>query len=157
MKKILLMVSGALLCSASAWAFDVHFYANDAVAPAKSVENATKIIFGNGTLTVVNADGQSVNVDNSLFDYFKLNAESSGVAEVNESQVGINIEGNNLALTADHAILRVSLFAIDGKMVKSATPHSEEVKMSLDNLTSGVYIVSIESASGKISKKLIID
>ena len=151
------MVTGALLCSASAWAFNVHFYANDGTAPAKSVENATKIIFGNDALTVVNSAGESVNVNHSLFDYFKFNTESSGVAEMEKSQVGIRLERNMLAITADQAISRVSIFAVDGKLVKSVKPNSEEVMIAFDNLTAGVYIISIESASGNISKKLIID
>lgn len=156
MKKALLL-SCALLCSASAWAFDVHFFVDHATTPAKSVTNATKIIFGNGALTVMNAGGESVNVDNSLFDYFRFNAEASSVAEVEIGQPGIALEGKTLVIKADNAVAKVAVYAIDGKMMKCLTPSAEEVAISLDNLTPGVYVVSVESTYGKISKKLIID
>ena len=156
MKKVLLL-SGALLCSASAWAFNVHFFANDADAPARSVENASKIIFGNDAFTVVNNAGESVKVENSIFDYFKFDAQASGVAKVKENQIGIVIEGKMLVVSADHAISRINLYAIDGRMMKSAVPASDNATVSLDNLTPGVYVLSVESATGNFSKKLIID
>lgn len=157
MKKALLLTGALLCCSSSVWAFDVHFFANEAATPAKSVENATKIIFGDNALTVVNAGGESVNVDNSLFDYFKLNADASSVAELESGKPSVSLEGKTLIITADNAVEKVAIYAIDGKMVKNITPSSEEVTISLDNLTPGLYVVSVESACGKISKKLIID
>lgn len=156
MKKVLLL-SCAALCTAFSWAFNVHFFAKDAAAPAKSVENATKIIFNTGTITVVNTGGESVKVENSLFDYFKFDTEAGVVSEKVNSRTAINVEGTTLMINADKKISKVALFAIDGKTVKTITPDSEDVTISLEDLSAGVYIVSVESAGGNFSKKLIID
>lgn len=155
MKKILCFAI-ALVLSQMMWAFDVHFFTENASAPVASHANATKVIFGDAVTTVVLANGETHDLNTANFDYFSFKNDS-GVDNISTAQsVEITLDGRSLGIRADKAIETVKVTAVNGATMAAATPGTAMASISLEELQPGLYIVSTASAGNVTVKKIIL-
>lgn len=146
----------ALAIPAMMWGFDVHFFNNSASAPVASHTNATKVLFGESAATVVLDNGETHNVNLSQFDYFSF-ANNSGVQNiVADNGVEIYLAGRTLCVKSDKTIKSIQVVATNGAVVATCSPSFADATLQLDQLQSGIYIVSVTSERNVTVKKVIL-
>lgn len=95
--------------------------------------------------------GEIVNADIvSLRDAF------SGVDAVNsDPRLNISVEGGRLSICADSEIRRVSLYAADGSITLERGGLGTRASLDLSSFK-GMHIIVVETASGSVTRKVIL-
>ena len=82
----------------------------------------------------------------------------SGVTDNARGGITIQHMGGNTyeALSQDEASLRATVCTLTGSTVRTLTSDSNEIAIDLEGMASGVYILTVEGARGRVSSKIII-
>jgi hypothetical protein len=85
---------------------------------------------------------------------FAYDAKSAtGIDEIVEEPVAISQEGDVLVISQVKAGATVSVYALDGKLVRQLKPQrSGTYRLNLSELPSGLYIVKADNITYKITK-----
>ena len=78
---------------------------------------------------------------------------ATGIDEIQDEPAGISQEGDVLVISQVKAGATVSVFALDGKLVRQLKPQrSGTYRLNLSELPSGLYIVKADNTTYKITK-----
>lgn len=121
-------------------------------------ENLPSMQIGDRSITVtvpqLGADAMTYTYEAANLDHFNF-AEMSGIAEIERtSEATITAMGGGLVRVSGANAGDVTVYDLAGRPVSvPQTTEGEATIISLDNLATGVYIVSYKSATLKITKK----
>lgn len=121
-------------------------------------ENLPSMNIGDHSITVtvpqLGAEAMTYTYEASNLDHFNF-AEMSGIAEIERtSEATITAMGGGLVRVSGANAGDVTVYDLAGRPVSvPQTTEGEATVISLDNLATGVYIVSYKSATLKITKK----
>jgi hypothetical protein len=92
-------------------------------------------------------------INNNNFTYWKLNPSLGMDRILNQNGINIfpNPAGNILNISGVKEVSDVKIYSISGQLLVDVTSDSIDISM----LTAGIYLVSINTASGKVTRKLI--
>jgi len=62
----------------------------------------------------------------------------------------------NFAGKTDNSAINVQIHAMDGKLLLSRFYRSSSIVLSIENLSSGIYLVSVENGGKIFSKKILV-
>ena len=81
-----------------------------------------------------------------------------GLEEMNTETVQLypNPATNEFFVKSDNTIEQVSLYGLNGTLVKAVSPHTAQTAVDISNLQSGVYLVSIHTNQSVTTKRLIV-
>ncbi|MEN8703580.1 MAG: T9SS type A sorting domain-containing protein, partial [Polaribacter sp.] len=113
-------------------------------------------------LDEVNATYTATVTKDSTDGRFFLHTKSSALSTESELLNSVSIYTSNAAtlriVGLSQGEASVKLFNLLGKQVMSTNFNAQGVKeLSLPNLTTGVYIVQLETAAGKLNKKIVLE
>lgn len=115
-----------------------------------------KVTFEGTSLKVTCENNASASYTFNLSDVirFAYDAKSvTGIDEITEEPAAISQEGDVLVISQVKAGATVSVFALDGKLVRQLKPHrSGTYRLNLSELPSGLYIVKADNTTYKITK-----
>lgn len=121
-------------------------------------ENLPSMNIGDHSITVtvpqLGAEAMTYTYEAANLDHFNF-AEMSGIAEIERtSEATITAMGGGLVRVSGANAGDVTVYDLAGRPVNvPQTTEGEATIISLDNLATGVYIVSYKSATLKITKK----
>jgi hypothetical protein len=121
-------------------------------------ENLPSMKIGDRSITVtvpqLGTEAMTYTYEASNLDHFNF-AEMSGIAEIERtSEATITAMGGGLVRVSGANAGDVTVYDLAGRPVSvPQTTEGEATIISLDNLATGVYIVSYKSATLKITKK----
>lgn len=82
--------------------------------------------------------------------------DMSGVDAVEvENNINVSVNGSYLNVFAGEQIQNVTIYAIDGTVLKSVAPMAENASVSLAELRSGVMIAKVSTAASTVTVKVI--
>lgn len=145
MKKILLPL--AFCCALGMHAFDVHFYKEGANEKHHSVLNASKIVFGSGTIVISTDEGSISEIENSAFAYMMFAASSSTGNLMLEDEPAIVITTDYVTVSSECKSIEV--FTLTGSRLAAANGYS----CNIGDLSSGTYIARVCCGGKVIVKK----
>lgn len=141
MKKFL--ISAAMFCfgmACSAFNVIVNFQdGNTKVYDSNSISKMDWV--GNGEVVMLFADGNQVSLDADTFSYLSFEGAESKLSGPTSDSSGLRIEGKTVIAASP-----VSVHDISGKQVAS----SPTGILSLEGLSSGIYVISTNKESAKI-------
>jgi len=115
-----------------------------------------KVTFEGTNLKVTCENNASASYTFNLSDVvrFAYDAKSAtGIDEIQDEPAGISQEGDVLVISQVKAGATVSVFALDGKLVRQLKPQrSGTYRLNLSELPSGLYIVKADNITYKITK-----
>ena len=115
-----------------------------------------KVTFEGTSLKVTCEKNASASYTFNLSDVirFAYDAKSAtGIDEIQDEPAGISQEGDVLVISQVKAGATVSVFALDGKLVRQLKPQrSGTYRLNLSELPSGLYIVKADNTAYKITK-----
>ncbi len=115
-----------------------------------------KVTFEGTSLKVTCEKNASASYTFNLSDVirFAYDAKSAtGIDEIQDEPAGISQEGDVLVISQVKAGATVSVFALDGKLVRQLKPQrSGTYRLNLSELPSGLYIVKAGNTTYKITK-----
>ena len=115
-----------------------------------------KVTFEGTSLKVTCENNASASYTFNLSDVvrFAYDAKSAtGIDEIQDETAGISQEGDVLVISQVKAGATVSVFALDGKLVRQLKPQrSGTYRLNLSELPSGLYIVKADNITYKITK-----
>ncbi len=115
-----------------------------------------KVTFEGTSLKVTCEKNASASYTFNLSDVirFAYDAKSAtGIDEIQDEPAGISQEGDVLVISQVKAGATVSVFALDGKLVRQLKPQrSGTYRLNLSELPSGLYIVKADNTTYKITK-----
>ena len=115
-----------------------------------------KVTFEGTSLKVTCENNASASYTFNLSDVvrFAYDAKSAtGIDEIQDEPAGISQEGDVLVISQVKAGAMVSVFALDGKLVRQLKPQrSGTYRLNLSELPSGLYIVKADNTTYKITK-----
>ena len=115
-----------------------------------------KVTFEGTSLKVTCEKNASASYTFNLSDVirFAYDAKSAtGIDEIQDEPAGISQEGDVLVISQVKAGATVSVFALDGKLVRQLKPQrSGTYRLNLSELPSGLYIVKADNITYKITK-----
>lgn len=97
------------------------------------------------------------NIGNYYFDSFEVTNSVLGTENLfpkNKVTLFPNPAKNFFEIKSDKEVKMVEIYSLEGKLLKT---EKNQPKISLDNLTSGTYLVRISTADAVSTKKLIIN
>lgn len=142
------------LCMTFADGTTAYINVQDGVDP----ENLPSMQIGDRSITVtvpqLGAEAMTYTYEAANLDHFNF-AEMSGIAEIERtSEATITAMGGGLVRVSGANAGDVTVYDLAGRPVSvPQTTEGEATIISLDNLATGVYIVSYKSATLKITKK----
>lgn len=80
---------------------------------------------------------------------------SSQDAEINEFTIHPNPTSNVLNINTELSSFNYSIYSIEGKMVKQGKVKMNQISIDISNLTSGIYMIELESEGVKSVQKFI--
>lgn len=110
------------------------------------------IIFG-----IRNIVGPAAEGKDSLLTLIIKDNEASSVKTLSKGNISMypNPAANKVRFAASEQITAIHVYGIDGKMLLQAAPASKQAEMNF-NLPAGVYMVSVQTAKGIFSDKLMV-
>lgn len=85
-------------------------------------------------------------------DIARLNYnEGAGVETINQDDIAINNIGDALIVTGLPANSNIMVYSIDGRLISNEKSNDETFVLQFNSLSKGVYIVSVNGVSTKIS------
>lgn len=129
-------------------------WAKDGAKVAYALAEKPKITFTETDLVITTQD---VAVNYSLDNLLRFTYEASdetAIRDLKTDKVSIKLEGESLLFIDLSPNSKVSLHNLNGKLVFSKTIQlSGEYSFPLSNLNSGVYLVTVNGLTYKITKK----
>ena len=116
-----------------------------------------KVTFEGTSLKVTCENNASASYTFNLSDVVRFAAydakSATGIDEIQEEPAAISQEGDVLVISQVKAGATVSVFALDGKLVRQLKPQrSGTYRLNLSELPSGLYIVKADNTTYKITK-----
>ncbi len=116
-----------------------------------------KVTFEGTSLKVTCENNASASYTFNLSDVirFAYDAKSAtGIDEIQDEPAAISQEGDVLVISQVKAGATVSVYALDGKLVRQLKPQrSGTYRLNLSELPSGLYIVKADNTTYKITKR----
>ena len=156
MKKLLLLILMLLplLANAQEPKSFLVVWAKDGSKVAYALAEKPKITFTETDLVI---SAQGVDVNYSLDNLLRFTYEASddtAIRDLKTDKVSFKLEGESLLFMDLSPNSKVSLHDLNGKLVFSKTILlSGEYSFPLSNLNSGVYLVTVNGLTYKITKK----
>jgi hypothetical protein len=96
----------------------------------------------------------------SSYPYGRSSCDEGQIGNIrkNNFEIKPNPASDRIEITSDQVIQKVDLINLDGSMVESIpVKQSKDARMTLDAISSGMYFVSVVTATGVTVKKLIVN
>ncbi len=77
--------------------------------------------------------------------------EGAGIETINQDDISIDSNGDALIATGLPANSNILVYSIDGRLISSEKSNDETFVLQFNSLSQGVYIVSVNGVSTKIS------
>jgi len=94
-----------------------------------------------------------------LFDYTnECHVDTTAVGEIHQNPSSLNVFPNpvkNQMTISAKGMNNIKVYDIVGQEVMNVAVKDDEITLDTENLTNGVYFISVETANGLISKKFI--
>lgn len=84
-----------------------------------------------------------------------IDLPGSGVADIAVANITMSLRGGVLTVSAPEAIRLVTVTAIDGRTELSVAPAAMEAAVSMETLPAGIHIVTVATASGSRTAKIV--
>jgi len=150
------------------WRLDINDPNANATKGDNTVDNVEQIVIDNPTTNGIYRI--EVNNKNSLVNQ-EGNAATQNFALIATGTKKITLAANDsskeevkiyptktkdlISINAPNDIERIALFDMNGKLILENTKTSKSQVISLNKFTSGVYIITVKTKSGIVSKKII--
>jgi len=129
------------------------------------VDNLNYSFYGDADAGDYDNDGK---IDLVITGYLNPNYESASAVfknttDLNISEINIDVSiyptpaNEFFTIKSSSTINKIEIFDISGKKILSKNANSKRIKMNIQNLTSGLYLLKIQTTSKIISKKLIVE
>lgn len=95
-----------------------------------------------------------------LFDYTNMCHDTTSVGEIQHGSTVLNVFPNpvrNQMTVSAKGMNNIKVYDIVGQEVMNVSVKEDEITLDTERFASGVYFVSVETAKGLISKKIIIN
>ena len=126
----------------------------DHVKTAYMLAEKTQVLFSEANLRVVST---KADVTYQLSDILRFTYETrstTGISELRTTQAEVDYKDGQLVISGIKAGGSVSVYSLDGKVVKQLTAQrSGTYRLSLASLSKGVYIVKADNVTYKIMKR----
>lgn len=111
------------------------------------ISTSTYTVTGTSAYGCINTDQVVVTVDCSSLD-----EQNQIIAKLSPNPTSsiLTIEGESIIET-------ISIYTLNGHLVKYGTPLSQKSVIDLSDLTQGVYLVELNSEKGRIVKRIIVE
>lgn len=114
--------------------------------------------YGNRTLNAEFAWNSGNNIWEIRFKEFLFYSETIGISEkdiTKEINIFPNPAKDYAKITAKDGINRIVLYDITGNVVYRSEAKATETRISIGNLSTGIYILRVDTDKGIIQKKLL--
>lgn len=156
MKKILLslMFCLSIVAKAEDNPTNLVVWAKDGTKVAYALSEKPKVTFTETDL-VITTKGIEVNYSLTNMARFTYEADDfTVIRNLRTDEVSFKIDSESLIFPALHASSTVSLHSLNGALIFSKTVHTAgEYSLSLSNLKTGVYVVTVNDLTYKIVKR----
>lgn len=147
----------AMLLTISATAMaDDYAYLNvtqtDGGENSFTVSKISKITFSSTNMIVTLTDGTTSELPLASLNKMFFTDESTGIASLTTNGSQISLSDGTLHVNAPKGSV-VSLYNMEGKMLRTVTAQGEDTQISVSGLTKGVYIIKVGNQSKKIMNK----
>lgn len=95
-----------------------------------------------------------------LFDYTNMCNDTTSVGEIHHGSTVLNVFPNpvrNQMTVSAKGMNNVKVYDIVGQEVVNVPVNEDEITLDTERFADGVYLISVETANGLISKKIIIN
>lgn len=95
-----------------------------------------------------------------MFDYTNMCHDTTSVGEIQHNSSTMNVFPNpakNQMTISAKGMNNVKIYDIVGQEVMNVSVKEDEITLDVENFANGVYFVSVETANGLISKKIVIN
>ncbi|OIQ36625.1 MAG: hypothetical protein BM555_02375 [Crocinitomix sp. MedPE-SWsnd] len=125
---------------------------NDGTGDTDDTEDLTGLIAGTYTVEVADANGCTetlVVTVNSQLSIADADFSYSVYPNPTNGMVTIDIEGNPLNAS-------INILSLDGKLIQSTSVNQEKIKLDLNGLSKGIYIIELTGNDYKIPTRIIL-
>lgn len=132
-----------LMTSMSSSAKDVYVYSPTGTDMGMTA-NVKRIVFDNGTMTLVPETGENVDIvlsDLGCFSFSPLNL--SGISVTENADITVAMKGDNLSVTSNAEISEIRIYNVFGIMTDHCAPSACEASIKIS--THGVNIVVVKA------------
>ncbi len=124
-----------------------------------SLDNVAKILFDEDNIYIKQSNGNisDYSYDNvAMFTFLNPTITVNDILDKSNSvDIFYSVLLNEVNVKSSSPIKNVSIYNMLGRLVTKKTPNSQTARLSLQSLPTGLYIVSVLNAEGRISKKII--
>lgn len=117
-----------------------------------TVSKISKITFSPTNMIITLSDGTTSELPLASLNKMFFTDESTGIASLTTSGSQISLNDGTLHVNAPRGSV-VSLYNMEGKMLRTVTAQGEDTQISVSGLTKGVYIVKVGNNAKKIMNK----
>lgn len=154
MKKLLtLLILSVLALSAMADDLVMQIQKVDGQRLFVYLEDQPLVSFSEGKL-VVQTTKETISLPLSTVKKYTFESVQDGIENLRNTEVVIKRDGEILTITGLDKKSVIGVFASSGKLMKNITANdSFEVKVSFHDFPAGVYVLNIDGANYKFTKK----
>lgn len=136
----------------SALGTDLYVYSLSSSQPVKLVNDFKSVTFGSSSISVEQADGSTVNVSLSDFDFMKFSPAhiQTGIETVAKATARLHFDGSKLR--ADNGTI-VGVYAADGTALLGNGGSKSEVVLPVA-AQRGMYVVKVKTSKGVETVKI---
>lgn len=117
------------------------------------LEDEPSVSFFEGIL-IIQTTKETISLPFSMVKKYTFESVQDGIENIQGSKVFIKRDKETLLVTGLNKNAAISVFSSSGKMVKIfSVNESSQVKVNLNDFPSGVYVLNIDGANYKFTKK----
>jgi hypothetical protein len=161
MQKVFFTFSFLLLTGTAAVAQDnLYVYTAGGARQTFSLSQEPKITFDTTNMFVAPTSGTATTIPLDAVEVitFAPRGGETSIKTVRQSDLKVwQSAANALSVESSETVKQISIYGVQGNLVRQAIPNALAVNVSLAGVSAGVYIVRVATASGLQSKKIIIN